>query len=347
MAIVRRDELLKCLAAVDAGLSAQDNVEQSSCYVFQRGRVWTFNDEVACSCPLPSAMEGMECAVPAAELRSLLTKMDDENLEVSLGGGEKAEGQLILKTKRRRAGLRVQAEIALPVGEVKLPDEWHRVPEGWQEAVDTVRECAGKDKQLFVLTCLRFAPSGVEASDAYQAIRYRLKTGLEEPVLVKRDAAEKIAKLGVEEWAVGESWLHCRNSAGLVASCRRWNERYPDLSPFFVASGQETSLPKSLIEAASRAEVFVDSKRDVAGLMVDLNSSRLLLRAEGPMGWYEERQKTDYAGEPLRFRIAPRLLREVCRRSDRCVIGKDKLHVKGEKFVYVSCLVAEKEGESD
>jgi len=344
MIMLKRDELLKSLAAVEAGLSTRDIIEQSSCYVFQGGRVWTFNDDVACSASIPSVMEGMECAVPAIELRSLLLKLDDENIDVSLEGGGSADiGQLVLKTKRRRAGLRVQTQIILPVGEVGLPDSWDNMPDGLLEAIETVQGCASGDESAFVLTCLHLTPAGIEASDCFQAIRYRLKTGLEGPVLAKRDELVKISKLGVEEWAVTDSWIHFRNSAGLVASCRRWDERFPNLSPFFEVSGQETSLPKSLVEAANKAEVFVDSKQDLAGLVVDLNSSRLLLRGEGPLGWYEERQRTSYSGEPLQFRIAPRLLREVCGRSEQCVIGRDKLYVSGDRFVYVSCLVVEEE----
>lgn len=345
MTMLKRDDLVKSLAAVDAGLSARGIIEQFSCYVFQGGRIWTFNDDVVCSAGLPSAMEKMECAVPAVELRSLLTKLDDENIDVSLGDGKSiAEGQLVLKTKNRRAGLRVQMQIALPVGEISLPDTWKKIPDGLLEAVETVQGCASKDASISILSCLRFTPGGIEACDNYQAIRYRMKTGLEEPVLVKRDELVKITKLDVEEWSVADSWFHFRNAAGLVASCRRCNERYPNLTPFFDVEGQETSLPKSLIEAANKAEVFVDSKY-LAGLVVDLNSSRLLLRGEGPLGWYEERQKTDYAGEPLRFRVAPRLLREVCSRSEQCVIGHDKLCVHGDRFVYMSCLIVDEEKE--
>jgi len=343
MAIVARSELMKSLVAVDAGLSNRDILEQSSCYIFREGRIWTYNDDVACSIPLPPPMEKMECAVPAVELRGLLARLDEERVDISLDDEEQiAEGQLVLKTKRRRAGIRVHLQIASPVGEISLPERWDKIPDGLEEAVDTVHECAGKDESTFVLTCLRFTSAGVEASDGYQAIRYRLKTGLNNPILVKQREMMKVIKLDLEEWAMTESWLHSRNSAGLIASCRRWNERYPNLTPYFEVSGQETTLPKSLVEAVSKVEIFVDTKTNIAGLTVDLNSTRLLLRGEGPVGWYEERQRVQYSGKALRFRIAPRLLREVCHRSDRCVIGEDKLQVVGDHYIYVTCLAIDK-----
>lgn len=349
--LVKRDELVKCLAMVNAGLSVKDIIEQSSCFVFRGGTVRTFNDDVACTMKLPSAMEAMECVVPAAEFRSLLTKLDDENFEVALVSSESGvDAQLVLKTKCRSAGIRVRLRDRLPpLDYVGAPKTWSKIPAEFVEAVETVQGCADRGYVRLVLGCVCLTPNGIEAIDGYQAIRYQLKTGLEEPVLVRRDDLVKIAKLEVEEWGAMEGWLHFRNSAGLVVSCRRWNEKFPDLSTFFELEGEETILPKTLVEAVNKVEVFVDSN-DVVGVTIDLNSSRLLLRGEGPLGWYEERQKTNYVGGPLRFHIASRLLREVCSRSEQCVIGHNKLLVKGERFMYVSCLLleqAEKAAEKD
>jgi len=345
MAMVKRDNLLKCLAAVEAGLSPKDVIEQSSCYVLRNGRMWTFNDNVACSVVLPGSMKNMECAIPSIEFRNLLSKLDEDELDVILGGEGKSEDQLLLRMKRRRAGIRVQLSVTLPVDEIKMPEEWSSVPEGFAEAVETVGQVAGKGEQLFVLSCIHITPKGLEACDNYQAIRYSLLTGLSESVLVRRDDLTKAAKLDMEQWSLSQSWLHFRNSSGSEMSCRRWEQDYPKLGSLLQVEGHEGSLPKGLEEAIKKAEVFVSNRDGSSGLMIDLNSSRLLLRAEGLVGWYEERQRVDYTGEPISFRIAPRLLKEVCHRTSRCVIGDTKLKVVGEKYVYVSCLAIDKEAE--
>ena len=46
---INRMNLLNVLESVHPGLSKRDMVEQSACFVFQGGRVITFNDEIACS----------------------------------------------------------------------------------------------------------------------------------------------------------------------------------------------------------------------------------------------------------------------------------------------------------
>ena len=343
MAQIKREELSRCLSAVDMGLSTKDEVEQSSCYVFKGGRLQTFNGKVSCSTKLPAPLREFECAVPSAEFRALLDKLDDEVLDVELK--DDVEGaQIVMKMSRRkgrqsRAGIRVQTEVLLPVSEIVPPDEWTKIPGGFAEAIAAVEQCAGDDEG-FVLACVHLHPQGIEACDNYQAIRYLLKTGLDAAVLVKRDELKKIATMGMDKWAVAESWVHfLRDSDGLIVSSRRWQERYPKMDEALKVHGRQSRLPKGLVDAVARAEVFVGSKDQTTGVTIDLRPGRLRLLAEGAVGWYEERQEVEYDGEPLSFRIAPRLLREVCRRSDRCVIGEDKLLIRGDRFQYISCLV--------
>jgi len=339
MGMVKRDDLLKCLAYVEPGLSSKDVIEQSSSYVLRRGRLHTFNDNVSCSVKLPDGMRTLECAIPSAEFRNLLSKLTDDELDVSMGGKDGAEDQLLLRMKQtRRAGIRVQLSITSPVDEIEMPKNWVSVPNGFAEAVETVGQVAGTGESLFTLCCIHITPKGIEACDNFQAIRYRLPTGLSGSVLVRKDDLTKIAKLDLEEWSLSDSWLHVRNSSGLQASCRRWDQDYMKLGPLLNVDGQEGVLPKGLEDAIQKAEVFASSKDNLTGLTINLNSSRLLLRAEGSVGWYEERQRVEYHGEPVSFRTAPRLLKEVCRRASRCVIGETKLKVFGENYVYISCL---------
>jgi len=341
---VERQAFLKSLAAVDIGLSSRDIVEQSSCYIFRDGKVWTFNDEVACSIKLPEVFEKMECAVPSAPLKALMTKFDEELVDVSV-----EDGELLVKGKRRRAGVRIHEEILLPISEVGGPgsEGWKKLPEGFTEAIDTVQGCAGKDESQFVLTCIHIHPAGIEACDNFQAIRYKIKTGLNSPVLVKRDELRKVVGLGVTEWGQTKTWIHFRSPSGLVVSCRRWEETFPDMGPLLEVEGTKARMPKGMADAVSRAEVFVDSKVDVSGLTVGLKEGRLRLRGEGPEGWYEEVQKSDYKGKPMEFRISPRLLVEVCKRTDSCTIGDEKLKVVGDKFVYISCLSVDESGTGE
>ena len=345
---VQRRELLKCLASVDIGLSKGDGIEQSSCYVFRGGRAWTFNEDLLCSIGLPKVLKDVEFAVPAKELKTVLSKLKEDEISAEFNVSESSE--LVIrsagKKARRRAGIRVESEITLPVDGVAIADDWKKLPEGFVEAVDTVQGCAGRDDRQFVLVCVHIFSDGVEAMDNYQAVRCSLKTGTDESLLVKSEQLKNVMKLGVTEWAIDDSWVHFRNTElDLVVSCRRWNEKYPDLSKILKVAGTKSPLSKELVGAVEKAETFLDTDTDLSGMEVDLKPGKLTLRAEGMRGWYEEQQKIDYKGDPLHFRIAPRLLREICSRSDSCVVGEERLMVKTDKFTYVSCLTVVGDGD--
>lgn len=334
---IDRSELVQRLALVDMGLSKRGSAEQSSCYVFRDGKVWTFNDEVVCSAALPSALSGVECAVPAEEFRGLLAKLGDGEIDVALEPGEHDDAaELVLSMGSCRAGIRVQVKTDLPVDEMKIPDRWSAVPDGFSEAVEAVQGCASKNDSALALSCLHITQSGLEASDGYQAIRYKLETGLKSPMLVRRDVLVDISKLGMTSWAVEGPWMFFANPSGLVVGCRLWEVDFPDLRPYFEVAGSKVVFPKSILSAVEKAEVFLDEKGGSDCVIVDLNSSRLLLRSEGPVGWFEEHQETSYDGEPLKFSIAPWLLREICSRSDDGLVGNNRLLVKSERFEYVS-----------
>ena len=181
---VNREELLKVLQSVSPGLAAKEILEQSSCLVFLDGKVATFNDEVACSRKSPLDLTG---AVKAKPLLELLGKLAEDDIEV-----EQSNGELLVKGKRRKAGVRMEAEVMLPVDAVEEPDEWMKLPAEFSEAVSIVHTCASGEESQFVLTCVHIHPEYLEACDKLQVVRYPLETGVEESTLVRAESLRKI-----------------------------------------------------------------------------------------------------------------------------------------------------------
>ena len=104
---VNREEFLNKLDAVRGGLAVRETVEQSSCFVFTGDRIATFNDEVAASVDFKTDFSG---AVAAKPLTDILRKLPEETVDLS----EAADG-LVVSGKGRRATVRREAEILLPV----------------------------------------------------------------------------------------------------------------------------------------------------------------------------------------------------------------------------------------
>ena len=82
---INREEFLRTLEFVSAGLSSREFIQQSTCFVLVGGMIRTFNDEISCSCESPMDGEG---AIPAKPMLDLLRKMPEENILIEIEDGE-------------------------------------------------------------------------------------------------------------------------------------------------------------------------------------------------------------------------------------------------------------------
>lgn len=338
---VSRAELLQQLESVSPGLSTRDLVEQSSCFIFKDGDVITYNDEI--SCRHGTTLKKLVGAVPATPLLSILRKLEEDELELTPGKSE-----LIIAGKRRQAGIRMEAEVLLPIEHVEKPKKWEPLHVDFSEAIQLTQQCASRDQSLFKLTCVHITPKYVEATDNYQIIRYKIKTGLAESTLIRRDNIKHLVDLGMNQFSMTETWAHFRNGNGLIFSCRRSMEDYKDGSETLKQTGVPMTLPKGLGEAVEKARIFSSENVDDDQVLVELRPGKLRIKGIGVSGWYREIKKLKYDGPELSFRIPPALLMDLCNRHNDCEINEDILKVDGGKFVYVTSLgVAEEETKAE
>ena len=328
-----KDNLLHALESVEPGLaSKQGVVEQSNCYVFQNGEVASFNDEIACRCPLD--LGGLTGAVPADKLLELLRKLPEDEL-----GIENGEGELRLNGKRREVGIRIEKDVALPISTVEKPGKWRELADDFCEAVALVGECASSDASRFELTCIHVHPEWVEACDQFQLCRWTLDTGMSKPTLVRQQTLRHVGALGMTEVSETDGWLHFRNKKGVVMSCRRYLEDFHDFTQFLEVKGETVVLPKGLADAADRASVFSSEDKDNDRVTVDLKGGKLTISGQGMSGWIKERKKVKWTGKPLKFLISPKLLIGIVKRTNECVIAEERLKIANGPWTYVACLV--------
>jgi len=336
--LLNREEFLAQLESISPGLSASETTEQSSCVVFRKGWMMSFNEEVACKRKTPLRLTA---AVQAAPLLKLLQQMTETDIDVSLGEGAK-KGVLLIKGQRRQSGIRMEAEVTLPIGEVEKPGEWQSLPNKFLDAVQMVQRCAAKSESTaFALTCVHLHPKWVEATDTIQVARYRIRTGLSEACLVRREAIKHITSLGMTHVSETAGWLHFKNPDGLRLSLRRYLEKFQNLSPFLKTSGTPTTLPKGLADATTKAEIFSAENADQNEVTVTLLPGKLRVRGEGACGWYKEHKTIKYDGPTITFSMSPSLLADITRRYHDCEIAEGRmLKVQGGRYTYVTSLEA-------
>jgi DNA polymerase III sliding clamp (beta) subunit (PCNA family) len=328
--LMNREHFIRVLESVSPGLSTREVIEQSSCFVFTEGKVQTFNDEVSCSYPFDSEIVG---AVQAAPLLAILKKLAEDEIEVIA-----TETELRIKGKRKQAGIAMESEVRLPVAEVEQPTKWADLNPVFLEAVNVTLVSVNKKSEGFIEKCIHITPEWMEACDNIQLTRYPLETGLQTSMLVRGESVKQIAPLGMNKICETDSWLHFKNPDGLILSCRKYIEDFPDLAGLLEVSGTKVKLPKGLKEAIERAEVFSVENADDNVVKIDLTEGKVRIKSEGVSGWFSETKKIRYNGKPLSFMISPKLLSTITKDHNECVVTKNRLMIDGGAFTYVTCL---------
>lgn len=279
-------------------------------------------------------MGELEGAVSAKHLKELLARLPDDDVEVKMDSDK-----LHVKAKSGRGHIALEKELALPVDQVETPDKWYELDAEFCDAVSIVQACAAKDDNNYKLTCVHITPTHVEACDNFQLSRYPVETGLKSDSMIKRDSIKHVAALGMTEVCETETWVHFRNPAGLILSCRRWTEAYENLDDIISdEDGEPATLPGGLAETVKRSQVFSGDNADADVVQVRIKQGKMLIRGEGTVGRWDEQKTVKYTGPPLSFVIAPSLLVEISERTHDCKIGPTALRIDSGKFIYVTCL---------
>lgn len=333
---VNRETLLRQLDSVQPGISSREILEQSSCFIFTKGLVMTFNDEIACSHKCDLKLDG---AVQADPLLAILRKLPEDEVDIEL-----TDGYLIIKGVRRTAEIRHEAEVLLRVDKVEQPDKWFDLPPEFLEGVKMVQHCAGSDQSKFELTCVHLHADYLEACDNFQATRVKMRTGLKGRALVRRDSIKHIVGLGMTQCSETKTWLHFRNKDGLVLSCRRFENEYHPIDKLLDFKGEKIKLPKGLATAVDLAQVFSAQNAEENCVTVELRPGtphgKLRLTGEGASGRYREYKDLEYNGPAMQFLIAPQLLVDITDKHTEAEITEGRLRVDGGKWVYMTCLTA-------
>lgn len=338
MPSVARMEFVNLLETVQPGLSTKDIFEQSSTFVFSNGWLITFNGEIHCRIrtQLPPDFTG---AVDAAPLLAALYKFGEDNVDLETDGAE-----LRINGVRKAVGVRMQAEIVLPIDQVERPGKWAELPEDFSAAVEIVQETAGTNKDEFITTTVHISPKWIESCDRWQATRYLIRCGNERSFVVRQTALKHVVRFGMHLMSETENWVHFKNKMGLVFSCRRFVDPFPDLGESFKVPGEVVVLPKGAESAAELAGIFSGEDKDNDKVTVEISGTRMRVIGQGAAGWArEDLEVSGYRGAPVAFRISPALLALVVKKHSQCEISETKLRVNGECWRYISALSAVEE----
>lgn len=331
---VDRAQLVATLLSITPGLTVgEENIEQSSCFVFQKGRVYTFNEEILCSAEADIGITG---AVDAKVMLAILQKMDEKIVTF-----KPTKEELKIIGEHKRCGIRMEAKVVLPIDTVVIPTKWRKLPKEFLPAIDMAQACASSSDAHFTIQCVHLTKDMIEACDNTQGCRVKIKTGLKSEALVRRDAASYLVSGKVTRMAEDTNWLHFRSANKRVISVRRYLEKYPDWDSIFTFKGSPVQLPPGLAEAADKAAVFSNEDKSVSGqqmVAVELSSGSLKIKGVGDYGWYEQTTKLSYKGPKLSFAMFPDVLGNIAKNHSNAAVSENRLCVDGPTWRMIFCL---------
>jgi DNA polymerase III sliding clamp (beta) subunit (PCNA family) len=331
---IKRTTLLETLQGVSIGLSKKVFLEQSNAFVFTTNRLITFNDEILASVENPLDFEAV---IIADDLLRLLSKIPDDEIDIKKEGEE-----VIIKGKRKSAGVTCQAEVLLPIDAVPEAGDMFDIEPNVTDMLKQAARSCGQDETQFLSTCVHVTPKRIEACDNFRFFRINMKTGFGEDVLIPAGAIHALTKNKLKGVCVGEGWAHFHAEGGLEFSVRCSHANYhQDLDSLLKMEDEhKISLPANLAEIVSRAEVMNDPGFD-ARIAIKISEGKLVLSSRKDTGWYKERKRIKYTGEPFEFYIHPQFLVEVLGKTREILIDKKKIKFQKDDIQFVTALCAD------
>lgn len=332
---VSRSELLAALNAAAPGVASKELDAQTQSFSFSGGRVYTFNDKVAVSYPLPENW-GLEGAVHAPELLKLLSKMSGEEVTIAVN-----TGMLVVSNATTRAEVKLEAEMARPYEAVGVPAKWVKLPADFWKGAKMASFVASTSMAKPALMFIHIKGDTIKATDNFRLLVQKIKGNMPE-MLIPAKVVPIFQGAECVEAGKTSGWLHFRNKAGVTYSCRTLDGeiQYPDLDDLLEVDGIKVELPKELRKGLEKATAVIDAREGVAMVKIEATADRLVLSASGPYASVTERYKFK-CDEPFSFLVNPALLDDALSIGAAVTVGTNRLRIDGEEdgWVHVVALL--------
>lgn len=337
---MKRTSLLQAFEKVLPAVSKKDMLDQSTCFVFNRDRIYAHNEEINISCVMPyNDGELIEGAVSAQEFYSLIKNMKEDDISLKTNNGE-----IFVRGKRLKAGMKIRTDVEAPNHNFNEIN-WHVVKPKFFEDLKFVSCACANNIADIRFACVNVQMNGlIEATDTFRIFRVKstpLKFGEDFLILGKTAAQLQSYNLqfaALEQQTYGEgSWIHFKNtpSADLIFSCRRIFDRFPDIDEegaFDIEHGDKVVFPSLLINALQRIWVFAKRTQEVEEeINILIEPGQLIVSGENENGWVREKCKMKYDGDPIEFSISPSFLAMILEKSRIATIDKRRTKIRFEE----------------
>lgn len=327
---MERKALLNILEKASPGLADKEIIEQSDHFIFSKGYLYTYNDEIFVRVPCPDLKLKKSVCVPAREVRNLLAKMTDKEITFSLTAEE-----LVIKGKRKKAGILIQKKISLPIKKINIPDEWKTLPTGILEAIEVCLPSCGTDMTELLFTCVCIHKDKVMSTNS-EIMAVVDVHGKSKDFLIQSTNAAHLPKYNFSHYQVKKGWIFFKDDeTGLVFGSRTIKGEYPISNLIKLRKTIRRNpkrkvivLPKQIKDTLERSTIFTSNMaEDVSAesIKITLEKGTISIKGRGIKGWYEETSKIKYKGPTMFFSINPNYLHNVLQHTRKMIYNNDPL----------------------
>ncbi len=344
---VKRLEILKQLESAAVAITSKPLIEQSDTFVFKEGRLITFDGEICTRQKSPFG-DKIEGSILAADFLKILQRFPDDILMIT-----KRSGKLIIKGKRRSAGLTMMTEVLLPYSNIPEPEKYRKVPEGLQNNLTQASHVCRKNDNQLRCSHIHVAKNYVEATDGFRLFRADIKTGLIQSILVPAINLLAACKFEITKMAADDfGWLHFVTNDKMCISLLCAEDTYFDkkeLDKILNKTGEEVILPSNLPEILARAEVMDGQDFLISNwsshVTISLSANLLRVTNRKDEGWFREVRKCKYDGPEMTFSIHPTFLKDLFKRTRKAIINDNQIKIKVDNIHFTAILETKEKEE--
>jgi hypothetical protein len=331
---VSKNQLQEALSIVQPGLTMKGIMEQADSFAFIGDKVVTYNDRISISHPV----EGLDIrgAIYSVELYKLLQKITKDEIDISV-----KKNEVSLKFGKGLAHLTLQSEIRIPIIEVK--EKWEELPDNFNHFLKFAMGACSNDMSQPELTCVNIQDNGIiQATDSYKIFYCELGDEIPaETFLLPASSAKEVAKINPTYISKSKEWVHFKNEQETVISCRLENmdKEYPDLKKHIASKGEQIAFPSSTTDLIDKAWIFAKRKNELdEEIRIDIRDKKMTVSSRSETGSFSEKTPIRYGGSPIEFVIAPYLLVDILKETNKGVLSENAIKFEDKEWQYVSVL---------
>jgi len=326
-----RHEFLTAIDKIKPGLAKSALIEESEMVLFEPERIFSYNDEIAISCPFHSGLNG---AIHAKELHQLLSRLKKDEIKVKKKGDE-----FQFVCGNTSAGFKMIEDMSPPPLGIDDIKAWNKLPSDFSDALGFCVFSAASNIGMGLLTCVKAEGDEMLSCDNYRATQYQMKGKLAKGVClyIPQSTVGPLINHGPNKVHVTQSWIHFINPEGITFSCRTMDGEFPDISALMSEKGSKVDLPEDMKDIMARTETLTDQSAGQIERLIEINivKGNMICRGEGPAGWVEEKTKIKYNGKKLNFVINSHFFSQILDQVNEVQIGERYLTFNGENFNHV------------